>query len=369
MNATAHRSFGIEEEYLLLDASSGAPINRASEILAMTADLGEQMDREYFSSQLETATPVCREAGEALHTLVDVRGAFAAAATSRGVVLAGTGLPPIGGDTAGTVTPKDRYRLIEAQYRAAARHQYATGTHVHVEIPSPEAGIEVLNRLARWAPTLLAISANSPLWCGQPTGFSSWRHVSGMTWPVAGYPLGFESEAEYRRSVEQLIDTGIVPDSGLLTWVARLSERYPTIELRIADAQLEAADAVAFAMIVRALVDRALEEAEAGRERPRYASAMVNGATWLAARDGVSDQLIDPLTATALPAFDLIAIMLNTIEAQLDRSGDRGMIDDYVSKLREQGNPASRQSHRFGVSGVRGLLDLYRNAGATVVAA
>ncbi|NLB47340.1 MAG: glutamate--cysteine ligase [Microbacteriaceae bacterium] len=369
MIAHPKRPFGVEEEYLLLDGVTGVPINRAAELLAVTADVDEQMDREFFSSQLETATPVCHDTDDAEQALSEVRRAFSEAAIARGIVLAGTGLPPLGGDTAGSVTPKDRYRLIESQYRAAAKHQYATGTHVHVEVPSPDAGIEVLCRLARWAPTLLALTANSPLWCGEPTGFASWRHVSGMTWPVAGYPLGFENEADYRRSVTQLIDTGVVPDSGLLTWVARLSDNYPTVELRIADAQLEASDAVAFAAIVRALVDQAIAEAEAGHERPNYATAMVNGATWLAARDGLSNQLIDPLTAESMPAFDLISRMLGTVEEQLDRFGDRARVDAYLAQLLAKGDPATRQLQVYGAEGVSGLLNLYGAAGTAAAAA
>lgn len=358
------RTFGVEEEYLLLDAATGAPVNLAAVLMAETPELNSETDREFFSSQLETATPICHEGDEAQAVLEGFRSTVAKAAAQHRAVLAGTGLPPVGGDVVGTVTPKARYRLIEAEMRSAAQHQYATGTHVHVEVPSPEAGVDVLVRLARWAPALLALTANSPLWCGEPTGFASWRHIMGLSWPVSGYPLGFADEAEYRRSVSQLIGTGIVPDAGLLTWVARLSERYPTVELRIADAQLGAADAVAFATIVRALVDRALADCEVGTERPYYAPAVVNGANWRAARNGLAADLIDPLTAETLPAFDLVERMLSTIETELDRFGDRARVEQYVGCLRDTGDPGRRQLDAFEASGVNGLIDLYRREGS-----
>ncbi len=359
---TPPRSFGVEEEYLLLDATSGTPVNSAAEVILATPELGEKTEREFLSSQLETATPICHQAEEAEEVLAAFRRTVAEAAASCGVVLAGTGLPPLGGETVATVTPKPRYQLIASETRNVAKHQYSTGTHVHVEVPSPDAGVEVLARLARWAPALLAMTANSPLWCGEPTGFASWRHVMGLSWPVAGYPQGFEDGEDYALSVAALIDSGVVPDAGMLSWVARLSANYPTVELRIADSQLEAADAVAFATIVRALVDRALTETERGEDRPRYRPGTVNGADWIAARNGMGSELIDPLRERSMPAFELVEHMLCTVEEELDRFGDRERVERFVQRLRDEGDPATRQLAAFESEGVEGVLGLYRMA-------
>lgn len=363
------RTFGVEEEYLLLDAIDGRPVDRAAELILAISEIAGQTEHEYFTSQIETATPVCRDASEAEEVLTRFRTIASREALARGVVIAGTGLPAIGGDVAGAVSPRRRYHLIESQMGKAAAHQYSTGMHVHVEVPSADAGIEVLARLARWAPALLAMTANSPLWCGEFTGFASWRHVMGLAWPVSGYPQGFENEQEYRRSVAHLIETGIVPDAGLLTWVARLSANYPTVELRIADAQLEACDAVAFAVIVRSLVDRALADWANGTARPQYAPALINGANWIAARNGLGSELIDPLSATSEPAFDLIDRMLGTIEVELDRFGDCVRVDRYMQRLREEGDPGCRQRSAFESAGISGLLELYRSAGIAAAAA
>lgn len=354
------RAFGVEEEYQLLDAKSGAPVDRAAELILATPELGKQTEREYFSSQLETATPICREAHEAEESLTAFREAIARAAEPSGVLLAGTGLPPVGGDTAGTVTPKPRYLLIASEVRAAAKYQYATGTHVHVEVPSRDAGVDVIARLARWAPALLALTVNSPLWCGEPTGFASWRHLMGLSWPANAYPSGFDTAEEYDRAIARLIDTRIVPDAGMLSWVIRLSANYPTVELRIADAQLRAGDAVSFAVIVRALVERALRDAEQGVPRPRYTSGIVNGSDWMAARNGLGSELIDPLRAESLPAFELVDRMLGTVGEELDRFGDRERVDAYLRGLRAHGDPASRQLAAFARGGIGALLELYR---------
>src|SRR6218665_1190368 len=191
------RAFGVEEEYQLLHPQSGRPVNKAAElILALPAALRPRAQREDLSSLLETSTPVCRDTAEAEAALLEFRTAVSRTGAEQGVLLAGTGLPPVGGEIPGTVTPKPRYLHIEAEVRNAGRHQYASGTHVHVEIPSSDAGVEVIARIARWVPTLLALTANSPLWCGGPTGFSSWRHLMARDWPAAGYPF-FDHAAEY----------------------------------------------------------------------------------------------------------------------------------------------------------------------------
>ena len=354
------RSFGVEEEVLLLDAASGAPTNRAAEVIARLPAFEDRIDREFFSSQLETATPVCTDAEEALASLGEFRRTVSAVAARLGIVIAGSGLPPVGGDEAGRVTPKPRYREIESEIRQAAAHQYATGTHVHVDVPSRDAGVEVLARLGRWAPALLALTANSPLWCGEDTGFASWRHLKGLLWPVAGYPPDFPDGATYQRSLDEFVASGVLVDPGIVTWVARLSQTFPTVELRIADAQLDAEDAVAFALLVRALVRRALRDARAGGDRPAIAPGMVDGAIWMAARNGLESDLIDPLTAESLPAFTLLDRLLETVSSELEEAGDAARVAGWIARRRADGSPAAVQRAHFAADGLAGLLRRYR---------
>jgi carboxylate-amine ligase len=286
------------------------------------------------------------------------------AASEHGVILAGTGLPPVGGDTVGTVTSRPRYRAIEAEMRETAAHQYSTGLHVHVEVPSRDAGVDALARLARWAPALLALTANSPLWCGTPTGFASWRHIKGLSWPVAGYPPPFSDGEDYAHSIDRFVASGVLVDPGVVTWVARLSENFPTLELRIADAQLEVRDSVAFAALVRSLVDRCLSDALENPSPPRYAPGLVNGAVWMAARDGLEATIVDPLTTEAMPAFELIERMVCSVERELERFGDIWLVEQHIERLRRDGGPARRQLERFGEAGLSGLIGLYRSGSA-----
>lgn len=359
---SARRSFGVEEEYLLLDAESGVPVDRAAQAVASRPELRGDVDREFFASQLETASPVCTSGEEADEALLRFRSVAGAAAAEVGAVLASTGLPPVGGEHEGSVTPKARYREIRTELRAAAAHQYVTGTHVHVAVASPDAGVIALRGLGRWAPTLLAITANSPVWCGEETGLASWRHIKSMSWPLAGYPPEFANGAEYERAISTLVDTGVLIDSGVVTWVARLSDRFPTIELRIADAQLRAQDSVSFALLVRGLVDRILTDAESGIAPGPLVPGLVDGAIWMAARDGLTGSLIDPVDGAARPASAMLDEMLAFALPSLEAFGDAERVGTYLEQLRTMGGPAQHQLVAFREGGVDGLLALYQEA-------
>lgn len=354
------RRFGVEEEYLLLSESDGAPVDRAEETIGTLPEHGDTASREFFASQLETATGICTSAAQAEHELREFRRTAAAAAAARGAIVAGSGLPPVGGDVVGTVTPETRYRAIDQEMRAAGAYQYVTGTHVHVEVPSRDAGVAVLRHLARWAPALLAMTANSPVWCGEATGFASWRSIMSRNWPLTSYPPEFFDGADYDASIAALVESGVLLDSGLVTWLARLSERYPTVELRIADAQLSPREAVDFAVVVRALVERALHDIEHGLDHSRIAPGLLDGAIWNAARNGLETTLVDPVAGESLPAFDLLERMIEQVRPELVRFGDMPRVEHMLVRLREEGSPARRQIARFAERGIAGLLELYR---------
>jgi len=115
---------------------------------------------------------------------------------------------------------------------------------------------------------------------------------------------------------------------------------------------------------VRALVDRCLSDALEGRDPPRLTPGLVNGAVWMAARDGLEATIVDPLTAEPLPAFALIERMVDSVEHELDRFGDLKLVEHHIERLRREGGPARRQLERFRESGLSGLLGLYRSGSA-----
>lgn len=359
---TPARRFGVEEEYLLLDAETGRPRDVVVPLIAALPGLEAEL--EYFESQLETATPVCTRAAEAEETLRTFRSAASRASADLGVVLAGTGLPPVGSEVPGTVTSKPRYQAISRAMGDLTARYYSTGTHVHVEVPSRDIGVEVMARMARWSPVLVALTANSPIARGERTGFASWRYLTTMQWPTAGYPPAFADGDDYDAVVGEFVRSGILVDTGVVNWSVRLSDHYPTVELRTADAQLDPRDTVAFAMIVRALVSRCIAEAERGDPRRDPHRDLVTGAHWQAARNGLGSDLVHPLSGDPVPAHDAVSALVEYAQHELANAGDLELVEEYVARRRSTGDPAAEQLRRFDAGGVPALLDLYRTHSA-----
>lgn len=353
---------GVEEEYLLVDAATGLPAAREDKVRA-TAGLqpfvtAGEVQSELLQAQVEVATPVCAELGEVGGHLLRLRHAVAGAAEVHGCRLVASGTPPAHPETPVPITGHARYRAMQQQAPQLVAEQLVCGMHVHVAVPSRQMGVEVLNRVRVWLPTLTAMSANSPLWKGRDTGFASWRTVIFDRWPVSGVPPYFADVEDYDLRVRRLLATRVIADTGQLYWQARLSERYPTVEIRCMDVQLRASDAVMLAGLVRALVETAMWEAAAGVNATRCAPELIRTAMWQAARHGLSGDLIDA-QGCRRRAEDVVGRLLDHVSSALKAAGDLREVTAVVHRLLREGTGADQQRqalHTGGLDAVNGLL-------------
>jgi carboxylate-amine ligase len=354
-------TIGVEEEYLLIDPVSGVPVPLAEKIhiAAGVAQLAgdQEVHPELLQAQVEVVTPVCGSMQEVAGHLLRLRHAVGAAAEAHGCRIAACATPPRQDQRPVPVTDQARYRAMLVQAPQLVAEQLVNGMHVHVAVPSREAGVQVLNRLRPWLSTLTAMSANSPLWEGHDTGFASWRTVIFNRWPVGGMPPAFRDAADYDRRVHDLLECGLIADTGQLYWQARLSDRYPTIEVRCPDVQLRVDDAVMCAGIVRALVDTALADAVAGAALPDSAPELLQAGMWHAARHGLSDTLIDP-GGHRRRAGDVLCQLLQYIAPALDASGDSREVTSLVHRLLKEGTGADQQRSALADGGLRAVVDL-----------
>jgi carboxylate-amine ligase len=159
---------------------------------------------------------------------------------------------------------------------------------VHVSISSPDEGVAVLDRIRPWLPVLLAISANSPFWQGRDSAYASYRYQAWSRWPSAGPTEPFGSTEVYRQTVQQMVSTGALLDSGMVYFDARLSEHYPTVELRISDVCLYADDAALIAALARALVETEARLWRAGSAIPAHRIEMLRLASVIEATAAIT---------------------------------------------------------------------------------
>ncbi|MFE3200308.1 glutamate--cysteine ligase [Embleya sp. NPDC059237] len=352
-------TLGVEEEYLLVDHDSGLPVPRSPAVRAaagLQAALNDdEVQPELLQVQVEVATPVCETLDEIGGHLLRLRHAVAEAAEQCGCRLAAVGTAPFAPDEPVPVTDKERYRSLQVDAARLVDEALMNGMHVHVAIPDREAGVAVLNRIRPWLSVLLAMSANSPLWHGDDTGFASWRTLVFGRWPVTGTPPRFRDANDYDRRLDGLTRAGALADRGRVYWSARLSERFPTIEVRAMDVQLRADDAVMLAGLVRALVATALREEAQGRPELALAPELLDAAVWQAARHGLSGTLIAPDDGRPRPAPEVVAALLAHVGPELDRAGDTRRVNSLAGRLLREGTGAELQRRALAAAGRSGL--------------
>src|SRR5271165_5732594 len=180
-------TLGVEEEFVLLDPSTGATVLAGPELVRMLG--GEPgIQQELMRFQVETGTGVCTGLDEVGRELIRLRRLAAAAAASLGCRLVASGVAPYRTPGLAAVTDQPRYQELARRYGPEVAEAGTCACHVHVGVPSREAGVQVLARLRPWLAALLAVSANSPIAGGHDTGWASWRYVIQSRWPTAVPP-------------------------------------------------------------------------------------------------------------------------------------------------------------------------------------
>jgi carboxylate-amine ligase len=360
------RKIGVEEELMLVDPETGvlAAVSskalRAHEELMQeeTEDVAEDIvDQEAFLQQIETATPPVTDLSELAEEIAKGRRFAGRAAREAGAAAVAVPTPVISAEE-GQVTPKDRHHRILNEYGEMSRQSLVCGMHMHIDIGDDDEAVRVLDGIRPWLPVLLAISANSPYWYGRDTNFASWRSQVWGRWPSSGPAEPFEDAAEYRRTLETMVEWGAAADEGMLYLDTRIAKDYPTIEVRVADVCTEVEDAVLVASLARALV----ETAASGSNGPAWRSDLLRAASFRAARHGLTSTLVNPATRELAPVRDVFEALRAHTEDALRDAGDWDFTADAFDRLLAQGTGAARQRAAFEASGsVEGVVrDLIR---------
>lgn len=351
------RSFGMEEEFFLISPLTGLPCAppaaARAELLALTVG-GTNTVGEFLACQVESNSPICTKGAEALDTVRNYRQALSRATLDMGLRAVALGTPPRIPDSRAVVTPTARYRAIHSQFEGIATEHYLSGLHVHVGIEDAESGVAALNELRRWLPALTACGSNSPYWRGNDTGFASWRNIHYRRWAIQGIPPHFLDLSDYQRRMQFMLDSDVVLDAGHISWGARLSTRYPTVEVRVADAQMSASNTVLLALIARSLVDTSLNGA------PPLLAPLADAldlAQWQAAKFGLQGNQFDPLDGRKTSAVRMLSSLMDYIQHALKRNGDTDYVSDGLARLMRHGTGAAIQRDRFHAGGFTAVLE------------
>jgi glutamate---cysteine ligase / carboxylate-amine ligase len=354
-------TLGVEEEYMLLDPETFDLVQHIDTVLAaIDSDEYEgSINAELMQSVLEIATPVCRTPADVDRALRHLRSYVGSIARDKGLRYGSAGTHPFSLFERQRITARDRYRHLVDQMQYIARRELIFGLHIHVAVDDPEKAIQVVNGLLVHMPHLLALSASSPFWRGEPTGLASTRQLVFAAFPRSGPPPRFRDYADYAEVVGQLEKTGCIADYTHIWWDIRLHPRLGTVEIRVCDGVTRVEDAVALAAFCQALVKLYSERFDEGKEIPSYHRILTSENKWLAARYGLEAPVMDLATGrrNRAPVAQLIRRTLRDVEPHARELGSDGELEG-IREILSRGNGADRQLRIFNAN--RDIVEVVR---------
>ena len=295
----------IEEEFAALDAETLAMVNRFEELRDAAAGtvLEPHLVGELIASEVEVRTGRCEAFAEAAALVVERRQQLTELAERLGIALGATGAHPWSPWWEQRVIDTPHYRRVEEGLRYVAWRNNTFGVHVHVGIRGVERALAIVNALRTFLPELLALSASSPFYEGRYTHLHSTRsQLFTRMFPRCGIPDSFGDWSEYERYVRFLYETGSIVEHTQIWWSVRPHLAFPTVEIRIADAQPDVTESQALAALMFSLTARLARACDEGEALPSHPNRLIEENLWRAIRYGLAGELIDLDTGAVRPA-------------------------------------------------------------------
>lgn len=337
-------TIGIEEEYLLVDRQTrDLAADPPEELMARCeATLPKRVTPEFLRCQIEVGTPVCSRIEDARSELAHLRGMIAEVSADYDLAPIAASTHPFANWVDQQHTDKDRYNALARDIQMVVRRMLICGMHVHVAIEDEALRIDLFNQLPYFLPHLLALSTSSPFWQGLDTGLKSYRLSVFKEMPRTGLPESFSSEDEYRRTIDVLVQAGVIEDATKVWWDLRPSARFPTLEMRIADVCTRLDDAIAIAALYRC-VARMLWRLRRENQRWRhYSRFLIEENRWLAQRHAASGRMIDFGRGSTVPYGELLEEILDLIREDADHFGCVAAVE-HARAIAADGTSADRQ--------------------------
>jgi carboxylate-amine ligase len=352
------RTFGVEEELLLLRECDNQPAAVASQVIAreqaMPSAGSPALVREMQQEMIEVVSQPCVEAESLFEQIVDGRARAdrgAADVGARAVPLAASPVP-----ASPHTTQSARYLEMRNRFGVTASRSLSCGQHVHVSIDSRQEGVAVLDGIRIWLPLILALSSNSAIVDGEDTGYASYRFQSWSEWATAGAYDPYGSIEAYDVFQERLLQTGVPMDPGMLYADARLSRNHPTVEVRIADVCMDPRDSLVIAVLVRALVDTAARKHSDDTPPADVPARLLRLAAWKAAKEGVGGDVLHPAAFRPVSAPEAMHALLEHVQPSLIANHDADIVNAGVARILAEGTGADRQRRAFAAGSAEAVI-------------
>ncbi len=347
-------TLAVEEEFALLDPETLSLVNRFEELetAATGTALEPHLAGELIASEIEVKTGRCESFDEAAQRMGERREQLYELADDLGIALAATGTHPWSPWQEQRIIDTPHYRRNDEILRYVAWRNNSFGLHVHVGIRGADRAVRVCDALRTFLPELLALSASSPFVENVNTGLHSARtEIFTRMFPRGGPPDVFGGWDEYERYVRFLYETRSISEHTQLWWSVRPHLGFPTVELRICDAQPELDEARSLAALSYALAARTSRAVDADEPLVLPPHRLLEENFWRAIRYGLSGELIDLATGEVRSARAAIEALIEWVQPVAEELG----VAPYLTV--PDANAAERQIARYeeGAS----LRDIY----------
>jgi len=359
---TSSHTLGVEIELQIVDRDTLALSNSVQAILDRVPPAWkDKVKPELMQSYCEFNTDICNTVKEVQRDLSEKLVWGRSIADVLGLKLVWGGTHAFSPWHEQQYSPGERYRWLTEVMQYISRRMVAFGLHVHVGVDSGDKAIQLCDRLLRHLPTLLALSANSPMWGASNTGLASYRTKLMEALPTAGLPPQMRNWSEYVWLVDHLIASGFLKSIREIWWDIRPHSEFGTVEVRVMDMPLNMRHTLALVALTQSLVAGISADIDKGAYLYDCHPMIANQNKWHAARYGLDATLVDPTTMKAVTASDAARKLLELCRPFAQDLGCAEEIEG-INDILDHGTGASRQVDVFQRTGdprevVRFLLE------------
>lgn len=314
-------SFGIEEEYFLIDAKTKRVSRDMPEAFfdAVRAATDGRVRGEFLQSQVEAVSSPQTSMDSARAELRDLRQTLAQVAAEHGLAILAAGTHPTASWGMSLQTVKERYDEVMYDLQMIGHRNMLCGMHVHVALPGKDGRVDVMYRMLPYLPLFVALSTSSPFWQSRRTGLKGYRLAAYDELPRSGVPELFRTEEEFNAYVSALTRAGVIKDSSYIWWAIRPSLNFPTLELRAPDCCTRLEDTLAIAALYRTLARHLYRNPWRNCELNAISRAIVVENKWRAQRYGVHGTFATE--SGAVPVGDMLERVLDDVAEDADALG------------------------------------------------
>jgi len=314
---SARSSVGLEWELMLADGESGDLVPRAPELIdaleEQTAHERYTVTGELLTNTVEVTSGVGDTVAAAVDDIADAIANVRTITNPMNVELLCAGSHPFAQWFDQGITDKTRYHKLIERTQWWGRNMMIWGIHVHVGVEDVNKVFPIINALAAYLPHLQALSASSPFWAGERTGYASNRSLVFQQLPTAGLPWPLEDWSQFESYLADMVGTGVMEDATEVRWDIRPAPRWGTIEVRACDGMSTLPELAAVAALVQTLVEEFSRAIDDGQELMTLQPWFVRENKWRAARYGLDARIIIDRDGTQAPVREHLRETLDRV--------------------------------------------------------